>query len=434
MRTVWLLMKLFLKDELRLSHLKSVSIKLLGWQDPVRNIFLDRFYLITGILIFPYFWLMRLKKINTKCILAFECTKKDEPIVTDYIFYFRKKIKLYNSHLPIYIIGGGISNIIIDNKISMKQILNCFKIWFVFLIAGGYSFFERKQISLRWLITVLNYLINIELLKNSINETYFFKGRYRITSHLPALLISYLYKDIKINVSLGNTPLFQYSRYNYIRNANFIVQNVLIYEEALQFMKKKWFKAGKIYLENEYGYKNKKKSKARYDIGIYSSGSWTRDSSSGEKLISDINYLKNKKDHTDNKSHGYFIEIIKGIIDLKAKYSHLKVKIYAHPHERFLYSSVHNFYPPYYNIAEKNDIKVDLEGKSSMEKIYESKIGVAIASTIAFERFNFGLISFMFSNDYTKKYFDPVYFGKYKKYFFNNIEELTYKLKNELSI
>ncbi len=436
MRTVWLLMKLLLKDELKLSHIKSVSIKLKlsRLHEPDKNVLLNRFHLVKSILIHPFFWLIRLKKINGNCILAFECTKKDEALITDYIYYFRKNKKSCTSRLPVHVIDRKKLNVTIDNKTSVRQILNCFNIWLFFLIAGIYSLFDKKQISLSWLIIVLNYMINVELLKSSINETYFFKGRYRITSHLPALLISYLHKNIEINVSLGNTPLFAYSRYNYIRNANLIVQNPLIYEEALQFMKKKWFNAKRIYLENEYGYKNINKSASRYDIGIYSSGFWARDSSFRRKQPSDIDYLKNKQDLTNNLPYNYFVEILTGIIDLKKQYPHLKIKIYTHPHERILSSSPYNLFPPYYNMAKKNDIIVDLEGESSMDKIYEPKIGISIMSTIAFERFNLGLISYILTNDYTKKFYDPIYYGKYSKYFFHNIEELTNKLKKELSI
>ena len=112
----------------------------------------------------------------------------------------------------------------------------------------------------------------------------------------------------------------------------------------------------------------------------------------------------------------------------------LKVKVYFHPYE-FSLLRKHGIKPPALDYLEANGIDWDQEGKTSWDNFYEPKVGVAMLSTIIFDRLHFGLPSYFFDGHGVLNYnLELRYLTWCKDYVYHGAEDLKSKLRKELGL
>jgi len=81
------------------------------------------------------------------------------------------------------------------------------------------------------------------------------------------------------------------------------------------------------------------------------------------------------------------------------------------------------------DLLEEENIDFDLDVRSSRRKIYEAQVGVAIISTILFDRMHLGLDSlFYFGPEIPDHPVDARFMGSYARYSYGDMDELEGKL------
>lgn len=385
----------------------------------------DRLKFLIKVLIYPIISFFNLQKINSKKIIVGN-EKEIKRKRKNYVHYFLNKEKKPKDNLEI-LIARELSYPYLN--INIRNISRGMIIWFIFISAAVYSFFDKTTISYSSLAESMNLIIKLTLLKDDIKEIYFF--RLELLSIYFSINVFEKLKDdgLEIFIISSNIPLYSH-RYTFLEKCNLILCSSYQKKELMHYINNNWFKikSFKLWgLEEIHIYSNLEGKKPIYDIGLYSQGFWARN---GIYRIQNIKKIKNKKTY-NNIYYKFYLEIIEEMIKLK-NYKDIKVKIYLHPYERFLYNN-YNIVPPYYNKVKKADIDIDLSKNDSIKDIYNCKIGISLSSTIIFDRWHLGLEGYILDNEETNLNlpYNSKYLVEYQDSFFKNIDDLNLKiLKN----
>ena len=256
-------------------------------------------------------------------------------------------------------------------------------------------------------------------------EIYIYGRLYSSQYYLAALILSEYFK-LNVFYIIGSGLIYANKRYTFLKNCNFICGSKVQLEEIkslnneglfLYKSLKKWGTTSSINFKTEKKY--------FYDIGIYSCGEWAR--INGLWRETDLNKIKEGIHHSNKR----YVNLYQIMELLFKQVSEKKIIVYMHPFERFLLNNF-NIKPPYFTLLDKYCIDVDISGNNSVEKIFECNVGIALISTIIFERLDNDLDGYIFYDpDWSEddKLFEPGYLGKYEKFVYYSAEDLIKKLQ-----
>lgn len=248
--------------------------------------------------------------------------------------------------------------------------------------------------------------------------TYIYFNLFTLQSYLAASFADYF--GASYMVSFSNTLLLDANRYTFLPAAKGLLCSAIQQSEANAFEENDWFMVGTLQLcksEDGLMIDALEKKPIAYDLGIYSSGFWARDP---RGIRIPIDQLKQASTCTHKVYDVFLNYILLPAIYLKRSQPHLRIKVYPHPYERFLFSQ-HKVSPPYALLLSEADIEIDLTGSDSLSEIYACRVGVSITSTIISDRLALGLEGFYLNNkneagEKLHDFFDGRYLGEYKKH------------------
>ncbi len=225
----------------------------------------------------------------------------------------------------------------------------------------------------------------------------------------------------KYFVSFSNTLLFDANRYTHLPNGIALLCSELQKPEVNAFEEQGWFNVrDKVTCGSEDAIvidRLVRNNESKYDLGVYSSGFWARDE---RGLRTSINQLIDNKG-LKNKTYQVFLAyLLLPALELKRQNPKVKIKVYPHPYERFLYHN-HGISPPYLEEINNLNIEFDLDGSDSMKDLFACRVGVAITSTIINDRIALGLEGFYLNNKdedgrRLHDFFDGRFLGDYQKH------------------
>jgi len=262
-----------------------------------------------------------------------------------------------------------------------------------------------------WVSHLFKNIILYECYKGELEEVYIFY----INHPSPFLFAKFVEAHkVKSIIHMGNNPIFKW-------NYPFPISSPIILSSAVQIEEIKYLN-----LPNKWQYcrdefilfsKDVPKREPRNEIGLISSGEWAR--TRGLYRSSDLESISNHS-LAKNKVYAAFEEGLKTLISLNSENKFI-IKIYPHPFERELINS--GIRPPYYKWVDLGYVELDMDGSSSREKIYDSKVAISYHSSFIWERISLGLENsyhFQF-NDEELDLVDYRLLGNYKKnIFFRN--------------
>ena len=316
--------------------------------------------------------------------------------------------------------------LVFDNKIrNRKKIF--FKNWlFTLWLFIKNIFYGDKYLPLVRFIEDLKR----KIFNGQVEKAFFFARIYRPDYYLAALVLS---QYVDVLYITGSASLYYNNRYIYLPNVTLLSCSLVQYKEINSLIEKRSIIIkDKLLLGNPLFDQSAMKNfdNFSYDIGIYSSGEWARE----DGLLCLHDYKKIRSGHfCKNPYYAIFLSILKAIIDLISSRK-FKAKLYFHPYEKDLYNN-HGIIPPYMRTLKKNGIDFSFSDEESTLLLRESKIGVAVLSTIIYERLGIGLDGYLYYNsnkDFISDFFNPSLLGDFKKYFFKDIKELKKKIIDSL--
>lgn len=296
------------------------------------------------------------------------------------------------------------------------------KILFCFLVL--LSLFDRQTNA----IILLNLYKSIYSFKKQNLDSIYIFGRLNNALYYLFIALISEFSTASINVIMGSSPLYSNRRISYLPAARILCGSKVQLEEIKAYRNTGLFSCKEVEYWGGIDPVCLNQIKDKYDIGIYSSGEWARI----EGLIreSNIQYIKEGK-HIENKRYRLFYSIMEAIINTFAETK--TIKVYLHPFERELVRE-HSISPPYVSFLNEHKIDYDTSGTDSLESIFECKTGVALTSTIIYERWDHDRSGFLFHNPRWSEYekmLDPQFLGKYAKGIYTDTDDLIRKLENE---
>ncbi len=236
-----------------------------------------------------------------------------------------------------------------------------------------------------------------------------------------------------VTMITSSSPLHCNNRYVYAPKVKLAFASKFQKEELRIFTERNHFQVSSIEKwgpENVSDYSGLQNTeKEKYHLGLYSGGSWARDSLN--LRISDIDSLKSSP-NLKNPYYQIFRLILEVGVELKKEFG-IEVIIFPHPHERQLLAS--GVEPPYSALAQSNNIPIDTRTMNSVHEFYNTKVGVSVVSTSIFDRINLELPGFVYGGDKIKRFMiAPHYLGSYEYICFKNKEDLREKVLKELAL
>jgi len=315
--------------------------------------------------------------------------------------------------------------LVFDNKIKTNK-MNFFKNWlFTLWLFIKNIFYGDKYLPLVRFIEDLKR----KIFNGQVEKAFFYGFIYRADYYLAALVLS---QYVDVLYITGSASFYYNRRYIYLPNVTLVSCCLVQYKEINSLIEKGCIIIKDKLLGNPLFDQSAMKdfNNFSYDIGIYSSGEWARE----DGLLRSYDYKRIRSGHfCKNPYYAIFLSILKTVIDL-INSRKIKAKLYFHPHEKDLYNN-HGIIPPYVGTLEKNGIAFSFSDEESTLLLRESKIGVAVLSTIIYERLGLGLDGYLYYNsnkDFISDFFNPSLLGDFKKYFFKDIEELKKKIIDSL--
>jgi hypothetical protein len=267
------------------------------------------------------------------------------------------------------------------------------------------------------------------IFNGDIKHTFFYGFIYRPDVYLQALVLS---QYTNVTYITGSTPFYYNRRYVFLPEVKLISSSAVQYTEIKSLIKERKIIVKDLDLGTPMFDESAliKYKKFIYDIGIYSSGIWAR-SRKLRRLYNKKTILTN--DYNEDPLYNKFLRILE-VVGSLVKKRKVKAKLYFHPHEKHLYHS-QGIKPPYLKILKENKIDFSFRDKNSTLLLREAKIGVALLSTIIYERLDLGLEGYLYHNpneDLIANIFKPSLLGEFKKYFFKNSKDLKQKIIESL--
>lgn len=266
----------------------------------------------------------------------------------------------------------------IDNiKCSIFSIR--FEILVLYIKMCTYTLRVNGEVNQFWVCHLFANLIKYECYKNEVDELYIF-----YINHPSAFIFAkYVeFRHVKSTIHMGNNPI---SKWNY----PFPISSPIIISSIIQVEELKYLK-----LPNNWQYcrdefilfsKDIKPREPKKEIGLFSSGEWAR--LRGLYRSENLDLISNY-DLANNKVYKAFEEGLLTLISLNVEKEFI-IKVYPHPFERELIKL--GISPPYYKWIESGEIMIDMDGSSSREKVYDSKIAISYHSSFIWERLSLGL-------------------------------------------
>lgn len=319
------------------------------------------------------------------------------------------------------------ANFLVSNNKIRPRKKNFFKNWlstlwiFIKNIYYGDEYLPLVRFTEDWKRKIFN---------GQVEKVFFYGFIYRPDNYLAALVLS---QYVDVLYVTGSTSFYYNRRYVYLPNVTLVSCSLVQFKEINSLIEKKNIIVKNILLGNPLFDHSSMKDYdiIPYEIGIYSSGEWAREN--GLWRSYDYNKIRSGQFHK-NPYYDVFLSILKIVTEL-VNSRKIKAKLYFHPHEKDLYNK-QGIMPPYVKILTKNGIDFSFSDEDSWLLLRESKIGVAVLSTIIYERLGLGLDGYLYYNsneEFISDFFNPSLLGDFEKYFFNNSKELKKKIIDSLN-
>ena len=302
-------------------------------------------------------------------------------------------------------------------------------IWKIFLKAAILNFFIKNKGETKYLWPIYNFILSFD---GSKNHQYFFFRPYSLSIYISLLILSKLNPSTEYYLVTSNTSFFP-RRYTHLPEVNLIYCSNFQRDELNFFQNLGWSSFRKVLyggLEEVNAYLAIHSQKAKYHIGIYSSGFWAR--SDGLSRVNNIKKIQNYF-YSDNENQKDFESLIITLGSISKKYN-LKSKLYFHPYEKELF---HKFkiIPPYLNTLKKFQIDYFFDDKeNSIHSVYESSIGCGLFSTILTDRWNIGLNSLLYIKNPKSEHINPKYLGNKSNHVFFKLDDFESEIIKLLNL
>ena len=303
-----------------------------------------------------------------------------------------------------------------------------YSIWIIFLKAAVLNFFIKNKGETKYLWPIYNFILSFDGLNN---HQYFFFRPYSVSVYVSALILSKLNPSTELYFVTSNTSFYA-RRYTHLPQVNVIYCSNFQLDELNFFQNLGWSSFRKVLyggLEEVNEYISIHPQKAKYHLGIYSSGFWAR--RDGLSRVNNIKKIQNYF-YSDNEHQKDFESLLNTLGYIKKKYD-LKSKLYFHPYEKELFQKF-DISPPYLKILDEFQIDYFFDNKkNSIDSIYESTIGCGLFSTMLTDRWNIGLNSLLYIKNSKSEHINPKYLGKKSNHVLfklDNFESEIIKLLN----
>lgn len=295
---------------------------------------------------------------------------------------------------------------------------------------GFWALFARTKTRPEWHIFAAQ-LLHQQILFHDKDSRVVLFFCYYVQTYLSSYLASVLVPGYRPTIVASNSILFENNRYLYHPDMDFKLCSCLQVPEVGIYRQLGWmtFQEPEMWgLEEVRRIEQVPPSTATIDIGLFSSGFWAR-TEKGFR-VADKEALS-RGDYLGNRWFKIFWWMLEVVAELKRERPELSVKVYLHPHERTIF---HDFgiAPPYLAMIQEAGFMYNLEGEDSLQKFYESRIGLSSQSTIVFDRMHYGLIGMFYAGQEEWQPIEPKYLGEYAANGFLSREDLKAKLQGFL--
>ncbi len=318
------------------------------------------------------------------------------------------------------------------NGITFAKLWAIHRVAVTFALAAFLDLFKPTRIHWMWRLALVNKTLQQILWHSPRHEQYQFFS-YEPSTYLSSLLTARYLKGYSPNTISSNSVQFSNNRYLWNPNLNYKLCSRFQEEEIQHYVDFGWMHIGSQEtwgLEEVIYIDRVTRADPTYDIGIYTGAFWARTKDLWRS--GDLDALRNYK-YIENPVYAQFLPILEAVVELKQAHN-LKVKVYFHPYE-FSLLAKHGIRPPALDYLEANGIDWDQEGKTSWDNFYEPKVGIAMLSTIIFDRLHYGLPSYFFAGEGVLNYnLELRYLTWCKDYVYHSAGDLKAKLKKELGL
>ncbi len=323
----------------------------------------------------------------------------------------------------------GIGGKLYFKELGMRKVGLVLRIGLMLQWAAFVACFKRTRVNPHWKIRFAQLLLQ-QVLFHRPGRQQLLYFCYEPETYFSSFVAAALLGDYVPQIVSSNSVLFRDNRYLYHPKLQLRICSKFQIEETKSYLQRGWMQVGNVTYwgpEEAIVFDQLPKVAPTYDIGIYSSAGWAR---THDLWRSEDLELLRRGGYPDNPIFVQLMQIIHIAVACKKAYG-ASVKLYLHPHEIHLIKD-HDIRPPYLDFLEKNGIVYELDGKSTIENIYEARIGLAVLSTLLFDRLNFDLTSYYYTGAGIKDYnIDARFLGSYQRFGYGDSAELRKKLDGE---
>jgi hypothetical protein len=314
-------------------------------------------------------------------------------------------------------------------ELGVGKVLLLMRVSWILWWATFCASFKRTRVNPHWKIRFAQLLLQ-QILFHAPGRKQLLYFCYEPETYLSSFVAAALMPDYTPMIVSSNSVLFRDNRYLYHPRLHLKICSKFQVAETQTYRELGWMEVGDVTLwglEEANVFDRLPTVPPTWDLGIYSSAGWARthDLWRAENLD-----LLRKGGYKDNPLFVQLMEILKVVCELKRERD-VRVKFYLHPHEIHLLRD-HGIRPPYLDLLEENGIFYELDGKPTIENIYEARVGLAVSSTLLFDRMNFGLRSYFYGGYAIKdNTIDVRFLGEYARYGYRDGADLMAILREE---
>ena len=412
-------LKFLYQSKIPLNVYKSILIRQHLLNAKTNNSFKLRLKTFLSVLALLYRIASRIKKTKAQYLII------DSFVAPNHIDLRKEFVTYFNDDIELEDLVLGNHQHFFYQKLSFSIILECVVIWLKFLIVAFLNLFVKQKYPTNAYYYVAANLINVKLMQPK--NLYLFQ-MYETSTYLSALLLQETQENIYLSVS--NSFTYVCNRYTELEKSNIILCHKYQEEEVGNFIRIGWLNVKSVNLwgPEEIEQHNAVPVKVpTFDIGMYSSGSWARNGRNRERDVEAVRSYK----HINNPPHVEFMDLLEKVIALQEELG-FTVKIYTHPLERNWFNN-YDIKPPFWDLAIKNNIEIDLSDGNSLDKLYEVKIGLGCLSTILLDRWHHDLASLiLYRGKEDNDMYHPKFLGNYGDNFFSKETKLELLINKHL--
>ena len=328
--------------------------------------------------------------------------------------------------------GNGTFPKLYMNGLSFAKLWAIHRAMVTFSFAAFADIFRPTRIHWMWRLALVNKTFQ-QILWHSPDHPQYQFFSYEPSTYLSSLMVARYLKGYTPCTISSNSVQFSNNRYLCHPSLSYKLCSRFQEEETRHYIDRGWMEVGERELwglEEALYIDRVVREEPSYDIGIYTGAFWARTKTLWRS--GDLDALREYR-YIENPVYQEFLPVLDAIIELKKEYG-LKVKVYFHPFE-FSIMREHGIRPPALDKMEANGIEWDQEGKTSWDNFYEPRVGVAMLSTIIFDRLHYGLPSYFFAGQGVLNYnLELRYLTWCKDYVYTSAEDLQMKLRKELEL